>query len=121
MEELDEDEEEVDPPMPGPPDIPSGPLGVSIKSRQRGELLLRPVGACEAGSGGEGRRGERVMTGVVAEDSSRAVYKTFDIMFFFVCVWQRWHECARENKLACMRKDILFLSCRAITVLCITT
>lgn len=33
-EELDEDEEEVDPPAPGPPDIPSGPLGVSIKSRQ---------------------------------------------------------------------------------------
>lgn len=32
---MEEDEEEdVDPPVIGPPDIPSGPLGVSIKSRQ---------------------------------------------------------------------------------------
>ena len=46
--------EEVDPPVPGPPDIPSGTLGVSIKSRLRGKMLLRPVGACWGEVRGEG-------------------------------------------------------------------
>lgn len=46
--------------MVGPPDILSGPLEVSIKSRQReAEALLRPVGAY-GGRGREGGAGRRL-------------------------------------------------------------
>ena len=82
-EELDEDEEEVDPPAPGPPDIPSGPLGVSIKSRQRGEVLLRAVGACQGGL--EDKQGRRGLKQVFERTVLELSMTHFDIMFFFVC------------------------------------